>query len=197
MKQRLLSFKSRILKMFIEVVSIVFAVLVALAADKWVENSDKLERKQRLLHNIQEEVSSNLASIKEANTELEQQIEKLSRVIVRLKSSETIEIDSDIKAIWRVSLPELRSTSWHSLTLQSEIFTLIELDKIEQLSAIYSLHVRIDNVGLRMIEQFGDNTANLVNPEQTLRTLRVLLYNLSALQQLHTSLQTLYEEYLQ
>ena len=183
-------------KVTIEVVGIIFAVLVALAADEWVEEHNKNERKEMLLANIHKEISDNSIELKRSLDDIKTQIEESRLILQQNKDNTYIEINDAVVDVWNISLPALRDTSWQSLTLQSEIFTLIDLNEIEQLSSIYSLQKSLTDTGRQLIMNFGESSADLSIKEQSKRAFSKHLYNLSTVQQLEVNLNSLFDEYL-
>ena len=183
-------------KVTIEVVGIIFAVLVALAADEWVEEHNKNERKEMLLVNIRKEISDNSIELKRSLDDIKTQIEESRLILQQNKDNTYIEINDAVVDVWNISLPALRDTSWQSLTLQSEIFTLIDLNEIEQLSSIYSLQKSLTDTGRQLIMNFGESSADLSIKEQSKRAFSKHLYNLSTVQQLEVNLNSLLDEYL-
>ena len=189
--------KNSAVKLGLEVVGIILAVLVALAADQWVEDQERNERKNRVLKNIHTEIESNADELKNSLEELNQQIELLRKIMIESDKDQPVRIEGDVIKVWRISLPSLRATSWQSLTLQSDIFTIIDLDTIEHFSSIYTLQEDFKNYGSKLVADFGDKTARLIEPEQGRGVLRNHLYSLSTAQQLAASLLELYNEYLE
>ena len=195
MKEKL--FENPVFKLSLEVVGIFFAVVVALAADQWVEDRERIERKELILESIHSEISTNSAELAEALEQLSVQLEKLEALNSRYSVDTTVSINDEVREVWRVSFTGLRSTSWQSLILQSDILILIDIGRVEHLSAIYSLQSDIKDYLTKMISEFGDKTTDLVQPKKGSGVLRSHYHDLSTLNQLAINLQSLLQEYLE
>lgn len=142
--------RRRLPDVVLEAVLIFFAVVLALAAEEWRENRDRLELAERALHAVTEEIRSNIEELeRNAPTNLER-LESAREVLAELREGEQ-PVDADVG--FEISL--LSSAAWESARM-SQAVQFMDLRVVRELSEVYEVQALYERMQLDIVDRIGE-----------------------------------------
>jgi hypothetical protein len=174
--------------LFLEVFSVVFAVLMALALDDWQENRTKLTLAENLTYKVIKEIrlnKSELASIIIKNDRERSELDKLLKEVNRLSGGDLM---------MGISFPKIKSTAWKSVVLTNSV-SYMDIDLVGELSDIYYLQELYIDYATHLIKTHG--TVWALSDADWKRQVKQRKSNLSSLIELGAELEKSYQLFLQ
>jgi len=176
--------------LFIEIISIVLAVLLALAVDEWRENRANAQLARETLRRITVELKLNV-------TELESIIKKHQAMHDQLKGlldNNQIKVDESENDInFKIQLGVLHRSAWQT-AIFTQAFRHMDFQVVQELSEIYEVHdlykVHLENIIKNL------SSANLYFDDRVPAQLRALLQDIKTGLDLEKGLLTLHQKFL-
>lgn len=134
-----------------EIISIVAAVLIALAVDEWWEDRENVEMAQIALAAVVEEVRSNRLRLAGAQEQINSVLEELQQAVTLLQNDET---PTDLGVDYSVAL--LSSAAWQTAQVTRAVHYL-EWETVAAVASVYDLQ----NFFLRNQDQLTDLIAEM------------------------------------
>jgi hypothetical protein len=175
-------------ELLLEAAMIFFAVLLALAAEEWRENRDRLELADRALRSVSEELRSNLEELEQTGERNVERLESATTVLAELEAGRDQE-GADVGL--EVSL--LSAAAWQSAQM-SQAIQYFDFDTMRRLSEVYEIQDLYDRVQTAAV----DNMTQLMRTaeEDPVAAVRQGVISLTVLSDLHVSLVEVYREAL-
>ena len=174
----------------IEMTSIIFAVLLALGLEGWMQDRELNERADKMLERINSEISENRDALKESMMENKSYIDG---IMAAAKDGEFV--FDDIAPFIKLSAGGGEDAAWSSAKMTNAI-SVMPLDTMKSIANIYSTQTYYTEYSRALMLMFADMTVNIQKPEQTKDQAYKFLTHLRVLDSLATSLNTLYDEHL-
>jgi hypothetical protein len=167
---------------------IFFAVMLALAAEEWRENRDRLELADRALRSVAEELRSNLEELERTGERNAGRLEAAGTVLAELEAGQD-QGNADIGL--EVSL--LSTAAWQSAQM-SQAVQYLDFDIMRTLSEVYEIQDLYDRVQTGAV----DNMTEMMRTaeEDPVAAVRQGVISLSVLQELQGSLLEVYRNTL-
>jgi len=154
---------NRIITIFIEIISVVFAVLVALGVDQWWEKRENVELASKLKTEIEGEIQKNLVETEKTH---DNYTSTFDTIMVYLEGPDSLLLDIKLN----IELAILTSATWNTAqmlraTHYMDYDWVIEVATQYELQSIYleSQKQFLDVLGKLAEEQAGDNPRKLFN----------------------------------
>ncbi len=152
--------------LLVEVFSIVFSVLLALAVDRWRENRRRIHLAKELTRGILEELQTNLKEIKKLLPLHEDVLRHLSN----------LPLDSNVTPMMMsIELPGILSSMWE-LSKTTQALNYIPLPLVTQLSKIYIVQGFLQHMEEKVLDIL------MIQPDVMASSTKRLLENLLAVE---------------
>jgi hypothetical protein len=180
--------RRRVPELLLEAAMIFFAVMLALAAEEWRENRDRLELADRALRSVAEELRSNLEELERTGERNAGRLEAAGTVLAELEAGQD-QGNADIGL--EVSL--LSTAAWQSAQM-SQAVQYLDFDIMRTLSEVYEIQDLYDRVQTGAV----DNMTEMMRTaeEDPVAAVRQGVISLSVLQELQGSLLEVYRNTL-
>lgn len=164
--ERWRAFRARLPTVLAEAVSVVFAVLVALAVDEWWEDRENLELGRRGLEAIAAEVRTNLEGLERGGPEIALVMAHMDSVKALLDAGDQPE---SLSINYPVSL--LSSAAWQTAQVTRAVH-FVPIEEVTRIAGVYDFQAFF----LRSQEQLTDAIGGILSggeePEAILRSIR-------------------------
>ena len=176
-------------ELLLEAAMIFFAVMLALAAEEWRENKDRLELADRAVRSVVEEIRSNLEELETTGVRNAERLEAASVALEELKAGRD-QGEADVGL--EVSL--LSAAAWESAQM-SQAVQYLDFDVMRDLSEVYEIQDLYD----RMQAGAVDNMTEMMRTaeQDPVAAVRQGMISLSVLTDLHGSLTEVYRNTLE
>jgi hypothetical protein len=180
--------RRRVPELLLEAAMIFFAVMLALAAEEWRENRDRLALADRALRSVAEELRSNLEELERTGERNAGRLEAAGTVLAELEAGQD-QGNADIGL--EVSL--LSTAAWQSAQM-SQAVQYLDFDIMRTLSEVYEIQDLYDRVQTGAV----DNMTEMMRTaeEDPVAAVRQGVISLSVLQELQGSLLEVYRNTL-
>ena len=175
-------------ELLLEAAMIFFAVTLALAAEEWRENRDRLELANRALRSVSEELRSNLEELDRTGELNRDRLEAATTVLAELEAGRD-QGDADVG----LEVALLSAAAWQSAQM-SQAVQYFDFDAMRRLSEVYEIQDLYD----RMQTAAVDNMTRLMRTaeEDPVGAVRQVVISLTVLSDLQGSLVEVYREAL-
>lgn len=176
-------------ELFLEAAMIFFAVMLALAAEEWREQKDRIELADRALRSVVEEVRSNLDELESTGVRNTERLESASAVLAELESGRD-QGGADVG----LEVALLSSAAWQSAQM-SQAVQYLDFDVMRDLSEVYEIQDLFDRVQAGAV----DNMTEMMRTaeQDPVAAVRQGVISLSVLSDLHGSLIEVYRNTLE
>jgi hypothetical protein len=171
-------------ELLLEAAMIFFAVMLALAAEEWREQKDRLELADRALRSVIEEVRSNLEELEITGVRNTERLESASAVLAELEAGRD---QSDADVGLEVAL--LSSAAWQSAQM-SQAVQYLDFDVMRELSEVYEVQDLYERVQSSAVDHM--TAAMRTAQEDPAAAVRQGVISLALLADLRTSLAEVY-----
>ncbi len=155
-----LPLRQRVITLAAQIISVVFAVLVALAADEWWEERENAELGRRGVAAVTAEIRDNLDA-------LESRREQTTRVLASVDSAlalmATGVTDVDVNINYPVAL--LSSAAWQTAQVTRAVH-FVEIDTVIRIARVYNLQEFFLRNQERLTDQIADLASNVRDDPQ-------------------------------
>lgn len=158
--------RARLPIMVAEAVSVVFAVLVALAVDEWWERRENMELGRRGMAAVAAEMAGNLEELRDGFARTDTILALLDTVIADLRADR---IPGDISVNYPVAL--LSDAAWETAQVTRAVH-FVPLETVIRIARVYDLQDFFDRNQERLTEQIG--SVGLAEEADLLRVLSEL-----------------------
>jgi len=171
-----------------EIISIVIGVLLALAVNEWNEDRINQQKAKQALHNIANELKSNI--------KLLNLIHNNNAAIITLLEQPTASTTTEKKSF--IPGLQIQDTAWKTL-ISTGTSAHIDYDSLYMISEIYSIQQIYKTLGFQMLNNMMSTSAlsAALNPDQNGNVNALFQDNMTILVQIETALLALYEEAIQ
>lgn len=176
-------------ELLLEAAMIFFAVMLALAAEEWRENRDRLELADRALRSVVEEVRSNLEELETTGVRNAERLEAARVVLAELEAGRD-EGDADVG----LEVALLSSAAWQSAQM-SQAVQYLDFDIMRDLSEVYEIQDLYERVQAGAV----DNMTEMMRTaeQDPVAAVRQGVISISVLTDLHGSLMEVYRDTLE
>ena len=176
-------------ELFLEAAMIFFAVMLALAAEEWRENRDRLELADRALRSVVEEMRSNLGELENTGVRNAERLEA-ARIVLEELAAGRDQGDADVG----LEVALLSAAAWESAQM-SQAVQYLDFDVMRDLSEVYEIQALYD----RMQAGAVDNMTQMMRTaeQDPVAAVRQGMISLSVLTDLHASLIEVYRNALE
>lgn len=171
-------------ELFLEAAMIFFAVMLALAAEEWREQKDRIELADRALRSVVEEVRSNLDELEATGVRNTERLESASAVLAELEAGRD-QGDADVG----LEVALLSSAAWQSAQM-SQAVQYLDFDVMRELSEVYEVQDLYQRVQSAAVNDMTD--AMRTAQDDPVAAVRQGVISLSLLADLRTSLAEIY-----
>jgi hypothetical protein len=176
-------------ELVLEAAMIFFAVMLALAAEEWREQKDRIELADRALRSVIEEVRSNLDELETTGVRNTERLESASAILAELEAGRD-QGDADVG----LEVALLSSAAWQSAQM-SQAVQYLDFDVMRDLSEVYEIQDLFDRVQAGAV----DNMTEMMRTaeQDPVAAVRQGVISLSVLSDLHGSLMEVYRNTLE
>ena len=176
-------------ELLLEAAMIFFAVMLALAAEEWREQKDRIELADRALRSVIEEVRSNLDELETTGVRNTERLEAASAILAELVAGRD-QGDADVG----LEVALLSSAAWQSAQM-SQAVQYLDFDVMRDLSEVYEIQDLFDRVQAGAV----DNMTEMMRTaeQDPVAAVRQGVISLSVLSDLHGSLMEVYRNTLE
>ncbi len=176
-------------ELLLEAAMIFFAVMLALAAEEWREQKDRIELADRALRSVFEEMRSNLDELETTGVRNAERLEAASVVLAELEAGRD-QGDADVG----LEVALLSSAAWQSAQM-SQAVQYLDFDVMRDLSEVYEIQDLFDRVQAGAV----DNMTEMMRTaeQDPVAAVRQGVISLSVLSDLHGSLMEVYRNTLE
>lgn len=176
-------------ELVLEAAMIFFAVMLALAAEEWREQKDRIELADRALRSVIEEVRSNLDELETTGVRNTERLESASAILAELEAGRD-QGDADVG----LEVALLSSAAWQSAQM-SQAVQYLDFDVMRDLSEVYEIQDLFDRVQAGAV----DNMTEMMRTaeQDAVAAVRQGVISLSVLSDLHGSLMEVYRNTLE
>ena len=176
-------------ELVLEAAMIFFAVMLALAAEEWREQKDRIELADRALRSVIEEVRSNLDELETTGVRNTERLESASAILAELEAGRD-QGDADVG----LEVALLSSAAWQSAQM-SQAVQYLDFDVMRDLSEVYEIQDLFDRVQAGAV----DNMTEMMRTaeQDPVAAVRQGVISLSVLTDLHGSLMEVYRNTLE
>ena len=171
-------------ELFLEAAMIFFAVMLALAAEEWREQKDRVELADRALRSVVEEVRSNLDELESAGVRNTERLESATAVLAELEAGRD-QGDADVG----LEVALLSSAAWQSAQM-SQAVQYLDFDVMRELSEVYEVQDLYQRVQSAAVASMTD--AMRTAQDDPVSAVRQGVISLTLLADLRTSLAEIY-----
>ena len=176
-------------ELLLEAAMIFFAVMLALAAEEWREDKDRLELADRAVRSVVEEIRSNLEELETTGVRNAERLEAAGVVLAELEAGRD-QGDADVG----LEVALLSSAAWQSAQM-SQAVQYLDFDVMRDLSEVYEIQDLFDRVQAGAV----DNMTEMMRTaeQDPVAAVRQGVISLSVLSDLHGSLMEVYRNTLE
>jgi hypothetical protein len=176
--------------LFIEIISIVLAVLLALAVDEWRENRANAQLARETLSRIIVELKLNVTELEDITKKHQAMHDQLEGMLDKMQNKVDL---SGIDFNFNIQLGVLHRSAWQT-AIFTQAFRHMDFQVVQELSEIYEVHdfykVHLENIIKNL------SSANLFFEEHVQAQFSALLQDIKTAIDLEKGLLTLHQKFL-
>lgn len=177
-------------KTSIEMVSIIFAVLLALGLEGWMQDRELTERANQMLVRVTAEIRVNRQELKVAVTENQTYVDGLMAGL----SSDQLKF-SAIAPFFKMSAGSTSNAAWSSAKM-TNVISMMPVDTLNDIASIYDTQDYYLQYAQALMLQFADMSINVQNPDHTKDITMKFVTHLKILNSLAEQLNAKYDAFL-
>lgn len=178
--------RSRIPGLLLEILSVIFAVVVALAADEWRENRQLNQRAATARGAVLAEIRANLAELAGTSASLDSTVARLAEAVRDVEDRETTSTRFDLE------FPDFSEAAWR-ITQVTDAASRLDFDWLTRVARVYAAQELYGKERDEILRSLGDIGGPGADSAPGLRRLNS---QVSILLQLHHQLVEDYQELL-
>ena len=177
-------------KVTIEMTSIVFAVLLALGLEGWMQERELAERANQMLVRVSAEIKENRKELKSAVIENQTYVDGLMAGL----ANEQI-VFADIAPFFRMSAGSTSNAAWSSAKM-TNVISMMQVDTVNDIASIYDTQDYYLQYAQTLMLKFADMSINVQSPAMSKDVTLKFITHLKVLNSLAEQLNIKYNDFL-
>ena len=177
-------------KIAVEMFSIIFAVMLALGIEDWMQDRERDDRAALMMERITAEVQNNRDELKKAIADNNKFAEGLKKAL--RKENTTFE---DVSPFIQMSAGSINNSAWSSAQM-TNVITYMPIETVGQLASLYDTQSYYTKFAQGFIQGFADYSVGVQQPDQMKMVTKKFITNLMIMNSLASNIVDGYDTFL-
>ncbi len=177
-------------KIAVEMFSIIFAVMLALGIEDWMQDRERDDRAALMMERITAEVQNNRDELKKAIADNNKFAEGLKKA---LRKENTI--FEDVSPFIQMSAGSINNSAWSSAQM-TNVITYMPIETVGQLASLYDTQSYYTKFAQGFIQGFADYSVGVQQPDQMKMVTKKFITNLMIMNSLASNIVDGYDTFL-